>query len=583
MMPRNGSDPLDDAGFNTERCDGASEGEQHAKGAMEPDSPIPSYMSLLKQEGINSNSKQAVTTRMNITGTPHAWDSMCLSAPEGKACEGSEYSSMISSIDHGSLHAAHEEWHCEDNDTPDHIRHCLKLPSGSICSIGSHHSDVTVTCGQSNSDNSLVVEQQQQNQAHPKGQQWQKQQQKAMQRKHDDEQCRCRRWHQDWRRTPLLQQQVDPSRLITTYGRYHKLHDLNQGAHGVVELALDMKTGEQVAIKFIRRGHNMKTTHILREVLNQRLCAHHPHIVHLREAFLTPTHLGIAMEYATSGDLLNYVQSHIAYGMQVSEDNARLLFQQLIVAVDFCHRLGIANRDIKLDNILLQGDAPAVLKLCDFGYSKDAVIDSECKTACGTPEYMAPEVLRGGAYDGKATDVWSCGCSLYILLCGYYPFRSRAPPQATSPVKRMQAMLPALCAGKYNPLRPQASDGVRGLLHRMLDPDPETRATVPQIMSHPWFSVDLPPGFRELNDVILARAAAAEAAAAEVAGHAAHVGASAEEMWREHLASSATTQSVADLVALVEAAALPESLDAAQTSFLPCISVYSPPCPHRGT
>ena len=79
--------------------------------------------------------------------------------------------------------------------------------------------------------------------------------------------------------------------------------------------------------------------------------------------------------------------------MGCPEDEARWFFQQFIIGLDYCHRMGIANRDIKLDNILLHGrDSRPVVKICDFGYSKDEVAGSICKTACGTPEYMAPEV-----------------------------------------------------------------------------------------------------------------------------------------------------------------------------------------------
>lgn len=283
-----------------------------------------------------------------------------------------------------------------------------------------------------------------------------------------------------------------------------------QGTFGFVDLAQDLAAGDQnsrVAVKFLERGPGVNKA-TLREIINHRLCAGHPHIVRFQEVFLTPRYLAIVMEYASGGDMFEYVLAHreqvpvassstasnngsdnnggsaaappappprqqtVARGLP--ESVARAFFQELVVAMQFCHELGIANRDIKLENALLDegggggeesdgdGDGdermatddndagPAStsgnghptngigsnvasqerhkrgrrrqsrpsLKICDFGYSKNEFVDSRPKSVSGTPDYIAPEVLLNDAYDGKKADIWSCGVMLYVMLTG---------------------------------------------------------------------------------------------------------------------------------------------------------------------
>jgi serine/threonine-protein kinase SRK2 len=279
--------------------------------------------------------------------------------------------------------------------------------------------------------------------------------------------------------------------------QYVKIKDLNSGTSGFVQLAYNLQTGEQVAIKFIERGIQMQRI-VARELLNHRMCALHPHIVQLKEVFLTPHHLAIAMEYAAGGDLSEYVQANKLPGMGILESDARWLFQQLLIAVDYCHRLGIANRDIKLDNVLLDGSLPLpIIKMCDFGYSKDEDSGSVCKTACGTPEYMAPEVLDTESYDGKQADIWSCGVMLYVMLTAQFPFR-RPGDNAVTGVRRMQLMFERIIAADYAPIT-HVSEACQDLLRRMMTSDPKNRISVQGIMQHPWFLHDLPPGTLDVN------------------------------------------------------------------------------------
>lgn len=260
-------------------------------------------------------------------------------------------------------------------------------------------------------------------------------------------------------------------------------------------MALDRATGRQVAIKFIERGDKV-TKYVEREILNHRQLVH-PHIVQFKEVFLTPRHLGIVMEYAAGGDMFEYV---VAKG-GLREAEARWFFQQLIVAVDYIHRVGVASRDIKLENTLLDGSPRPLIKICDFGYSKHERYQSAPGSRVGTPAYLAPEVIvtaRGQTYDGKIADIWSCGVMLYVMLLGAYPFER---PEDRHDAQRLQRMIQRILRVDYDfPPSVPLSDACKDLLARILVADPAARITVPEIQDHPWYLVDLPPGVKEMND-----------------------------------------------------------------------------------
>lgn len=301
--------------------------------------------------------------------------------------------------------------------------------------------------------------------------------------------------------TAIMAQQDHGERdLLAGNNRYKKLQDLNEGTFGVVMLALDTQAREQVAIKFLERGAGVSRG-VVREVLNHRLCVAHPNIVQFKEVFLTPQHLAIVMEFAAGGDMFEYVIKHkgSAPGEGLPEEVARGFFQQLILALDFCQKLGIANRDIKLENTLLDGALPRPnVKLCDFGYSKNEFVDSRPKTVSGTPDYIAPEVLLNDQYDGKKADIWSCGVMLYVMLTAVLPFAKRGDDRSNNLV-RLQQLFPRIVAADYEQPR-RVTEECRHLLKRMLTPDPAKRVTIPEIMQHPWFLTNLGPGMGELNN-----------------------------------------------------------------------------------
>ncbi|KIZ02869.1 hypothetical protein MNEG_5087 [Monoraphidium neglectum] len=287
--------------------------------------------------------------------------------------------------------------------------------------------------------------------------------------------------------------------------KYVKLQALGTGSFGQVLLARSCATNELVAIKVMRRIDVDKN--LEHEILNHcRL--RHPHVIQFKEVFLTPHHVCIAMEFASGGTLFSYLQR----AGRLHEPVARWFFQQLILGVDHCHARGVANRDLKLENTLLQAvpQLPLPLvKICDFGFSKGDD-QSAAKSKVGTSAYMAPEILinatAAATYDGKMADVWSCGVILFVMVCGCYPFGNllekggRVPP-AQEILRILERML---TQDHAFPADLALSEGCRDLICRMLAPDPRARIRVPEVLAHPWFQINLPPEAIEMNERYLA-------------------------------------------------------------------------------
>ncbi|GKE08374.1 serine/threonine-protein kinase SAPK2, partial [Tanacetum coccineum] len=181
---------------------------------------------------------------------------------------------------------------------------------------------------------------------------------------------------------------------------------------------------------------------------------------------LTPTHLAIVMEYAAGGEL----------------------FERICKAgVSHCHSMEVCHRDLKLENTLLDGSTAPRVKICDFGYSKSAVLHSQPKSAVGTPAYIAPEVLSRKEYDGKLADVWSCGVTLYVMLVGAYPFGDPDDP------KNFRTTVCRILSVEYAiPDTVEISLECKHLLYRIFVANPEKRITIQEIQMHPWFLQNLP-------------------------------------------------------------------------------------------
>ncbi|KAJ0964890.1 hypothetical protein J5N97_026028 [Dioscorea zingiberensis] len=265
-------------------------------------------------------------------------------------------------------------------------------------------------------------------------------------------------------------------------GRYEVGKLLGRGTFAKVYLARNARTGESVAIKVLDKEKILKCGligHIKREIAILRR-VRHPNIVHLHEVMATKAKIYFVMQFVRGGELF----ARVAKG-RLREDTARRYFQQLISAVAFCHARGVFHRDIKPENLLL--DENGDLKVSDFGLStvSDQIHqDGLFHTFCGTPAYVAPEVLARRGYDAAKADIWSCGVVLFVLMAGYLPFHE----------ENLMAMYRKIYKGEFRCPRWFSSDLTR-LLSRLLDTNPQTRITIPEIMENRWFK----KGFRHVR------------------------------------------------------------------------------------
>ncbi|KAL6542776.1 CBL-interacting serine/threonine-protein kinase 12 [Orobanche hederae] len=257
-------------------------------------------------------------------------------------------------------------------------------------------------------------------------------------------------------------------------GRYDIGKLIGQGSFAKVYNARNVRTGESVAIKVIDKEKIVKVgliAHIKREISILRR-VRHPNIVQLFEVMATKSKIFFVMEYVKGGELF----SKVAKG-RLKEDVARKYFQQLVSAVAFCHARGVYHRDLKPENILLDEDG--ILKVSDFGLSAIAEQikqDGLFHTFCGTPAYVAPEILSRKGYDAAKVDIWSCGVVLFVLMAGYLPFHDQ----------NVMAMYKKINKGEFRCPRWFSPELVR-LMTRLLDTNPDTRITIPEIMNNPWF------------------------------------------------------------------------------------------------
>ncbi|CAL5351602.1 hypothetical protein CsSME_00039007 [Camellia sinensis var. sinensis] len=264
--------------------------------------------------------------------------------------------------------------------------------------------------------------------------------------------------------------------------RYELGKLLGQGTFAKVHHARNLKTGMSVAIKIIDKEKVLKVglvDQIKREISIMGM-VRHPNIVQLYEVMASKTKIYFVMEYVRGGELFNKLSKG-----KLKEDAARKLFQQLISAVDFCHSRGVYHRDLKPENLLLDEDGN--LKVSDFGLSalcESKRQDGLLHTTCGTPAYVAPEVINRKGYDGSKADIWSCGVILYVLLAGNLPFHDSNLMEMYRKIGKAEFKCP-------NWFAPE----VRRLLSKILDPNPNTRISIPKIMESYWFrrGFDLKP------------------------------------------------------------------------------------------
>ncbi|KAF6160068.1 hypothetical protein GIB67_025731 [Kingdonia uniflora] len=259
------------------------------------------------------------------------------------------------------------------------------------------------------------------------------------------------------------------------FGKYSTGRLLGQGTFAKVYYAKHLETNESVAIKVLNKEQVKKQQGLMEQIKREISVMHlvkHPNIVQLKEVMATKTKIFFILEYVKGGELF----AKVAKG-KLREDLARKYFQQLISAVDFCHSRGVNHRDLKPENLLL--DENGELKVSDFGLSalpEQLGCDGLLHTQCGTPAYVAPEVLRKRGYDGNKADIWSCGVILFVLLAGFLPFQDENVMKMYRKIFRAEFEYP-----------PWFSSDTRKLISKLLVADPEKRITISEIMKVPWF------------------------------------------------------------------------------------------------
>ncbi|XP_052208605.1 CBL-interacting serine/threonine-protein kinase 1-like [Diospyros lotus] len=265
-------------------------------------------------------------------------------------------------------------------------------------------------------------------------------------------------------------------------GKYEIGRTLGEGNFGKVKLARHLDSGQCFALKILEKDRIVHLQNIAdqikREIGTLKLLKH-ANVVGLHEVMASKTKIYMVLEYVTGGELFD----RIAYKGKLSEAEGRKLFQQLIDGVSYCHNKGVYHRDLKLENILV--DAKGNIKITDFGLSalpQQFRDDGLLHTTCGSPNYVAPEILANRGYDGATSDTWSCGVILYVILTGYLPFDDRNLVVVYQKIVKGDVQIPKWL-----------SPGVRNLIRRILDPNPASRMSMAEIKENEWFKQDYCP------------------------------------------------------------------------------------------
>ncbi|XP_060972896.1 CBL-interacting serine/threonine-protein kinase 21 isoform X1 [Cannabis sativa] len=290
-------------------------------------------------------------------------------------------------------------------------------------------------------------------------------------------------------------------------GKYEIGRTIGEGTFAKVKLGVDSTTGEYVALKVVDKltVQNTNLMHQVQREIRTMKILHHPNIVRIHEVIGTKTKIYIVMEYVPGGQL----SDKMLYSKRLNESEARKLFQQLIDVVDYCHNKGVYHRDLKPENLLL--DSKGNIKVSDFGLS--ALMHKPgglLSTACGSPSYVAPELIANKSYDGAAADIWSCGVILFELLAGCLPFDDRNLLYLYKKVHNLTLMInpqfkllykltlklislhAKITRAQYE--CPQwFTERQKKLISRLLEPNSIKRITIPKIIEDEWFQKDYVP------------------------------------------------------------------------------------------
>ncbi|XP_066488187.1 serine/threonine-protein kinase DCLK2 isoform X2 [Tiliqua scincoides] len=255
---------------------------------------------------------------------------------------------------------------------------------------------------------------------------------------------------------------------------------IGDGNFAVVKECIERSTGKEFALKIIDKGKCCGKEHLIENEVSILRRVKHPNIIMLIEEMDTATELYLVMELVKGGDLFDAITSSTKY----TERDGSAMVYNLASALKYLHGLNIVHRDIKPENLLVceYSDGTKSLKLGDFGLA--TVVEGPLYTVCGTPTYVAPEIIAETGY-GLKVDIWAAGVITYILLCGFPPFRSENNVQ--------EDLFDQILVGKLeypSPYWDNITDSAKELITLMLQVNVEARYTAAQILNHPWVSDD---------------------------------------------------------------------------------------------
>lgn len=268
------------------------------------------------------------------------------------------------------------------------------------------------------------------------------------------------------------------------YAKYEPKEVLGRGGCSVVRRCIEKETGQQFAAKIIDLSDSSTDgvyEATMREVEVLRLVAGHPFIIELHDVFESSTFIFLVFELCEHGELFD----HLTTVVTLSEKKTKVIMRQLLEALAHVHGKGIVHRDLKPENILL--DDNYNIKLTDFGFAKVLTPSETLTELCGTPGYLAPELLRcnmieGSPGYGHPVDLWACGVIMYTLLVGCPPFWHR----------KQMVMIRNIMEGKYSFQSPEwddITDTPKDLISKLLVVEPSKRITVQEALAHDFFQI----------------------------------------------------------------------------------------------
>jgi len=255
--------------------------------------------------------------------------------------------------------------------------------------------------------------------------------------------------------------------------------ELGRGGFSIVVKATNKATKDVVAVKIIEKNQSEEELQLLQREIDILKKLNHQNIISLKEVYDEKETIYLVMELVQGGELFDQIVSRGTY----SEADAANIVRQILDAVAYMHDNGIAHRDLKPENLLCSGDEYNTIKVTDFGLSKDFSTAS-LRTSCGTPDYVAPEVLKGQPYD-NTVDIWSIGVITYILLCGFPPFYGNTDQQIFEKILRVEYDFPS-------PDWDHISVEAKQFIKSILVPEPSKRPSAIDAIEMDWIKNKAP-------------------------------------------------------------------------------------------